>query len=298
MRTAGSITGWTAATLLAGTLAMPFPIFAQQSGPAGKFYVVDVNGEAELHTGDRIVPLEEKSVYSAEGGAIETRQSSELAIVFSNGTSVHFAPGTRLEVRRFEQEPFSANRNDIESEPSVSHLEAYVVRGSVAIATAIPVAGSTMRYITPHVSVSIRGRRLLIETNDYETRVSLIDGDVTVRAGEQDAAGQTLRSEEQAIVFQPPQQPPQILVQPLPSEQRTTVDERVSAAAMARSTVYFDAAGAATGRPAAAQVAGAFFLEREADEPEQQIEAIPVAPITAPVDVVDENTVSASRIRS
>jgi hypothetical protein len=247
---------------------------ASAKPPTSKLYVSDLVGEADINTGARIERLDEKSVHIAQGTITETNGDSTVSFVLSNGTGVFLGPDTRFEIRRFLQEPFWPNRDDLEVEPSMSQLHATISRGTVGLCTPRLVAGSTMICDTPHASVSIRGQRLLIESRPYETRVSVLEGDVTVRAGDRDAGGAMLRGGQQAIVRQALGQSPSVEVRAIPDEERTSITEQLAMSCMARRTVYFDVG------------------EGEVDPI-----AIPVAPITPPLEFVDDDTVSASRIR-
>ncbi len=242
--------------------------------PTSKLYVADLEGESEINTGERIERLDEKSVHNAHGAILETKEESSTSVVLSNGTGVYLGPSTRLEIRRFVQEPFWPNREDLEVEPSISQLLAFLARGTLGICTPKLVAGSTMTVETRHASVSIRGQRLLIETTAAETRVSVIEGDVTVRAGEGDSGGATLRGGQQAWLRQQPGQPLEMVVQDIPEDQLEQVREKVAMSCMARRTVYFDVG-----------------------DGDSETVVIPVVPIRPPVDFVDDDTVSASRIR-
>lgn len=215
---------------------------AAKKNPTSKLYVADLQGEAQIDNGERIEDLTKKSVHTAQGTVIETKPNSENAMVFSNGAGVFFGPDTRMEVRRFVQEPFSPNRTDIEVEPSISQTMTYLSRGVVGLCTSRMVAGSTMVYSTPHASVNVRGNKVLIQSSDIETKISLVEGDVTVRAGEGDSGGQILRAGQQAIIRRPPGQAPIFIVQPIPAAEAPAIDNQVSMACMARQTVYFEVA--------------------------------------------------------
>lgn len=251
---------------------------AATKNPTSKLYVADLQGDAEIDTGERLETLDEKSVYNAEGTVIQTKAGSSNAMVFSNGTGIYFAPETRLEIRRFVQAPFAPNRIDLESEPSISQTHAFLPRGTVGLCTPRMVAGSTMVYETPLGSLQIREGKVLIESSDYETRISLVEGDLTLRVGEADAAGSLLRPGQQAIIRQQPGQPPEFIVQPIPESDREPIDEQVAMACMARRTVYFDVG------------------DRQQETDEIELIAVPVTPIELPVEVVDENTLSPSFI--
>lgn len=214
----------------------------KKKNPTSKLYVADVEGESSINTGDRIDDLTKKSVYSAEGTTIETKPDASNALVLSNGTGVFFDPDTKLEINRFLQEPFTPNRNDMEVEPSVSQTSAFMPRGTVALCTSKMVAGSSMVYTTPQASISIRGRKVVMESSGDTTTVSLIEGDVTVR-GDLTGGGESLKPGQQAIITRKsPSEPPVIKIQSIPKDQMKSIEDKVSMACMARKTVYFETA--------------------------------------------------------
>ena len=242
MKTTQSRSGLVAA-LIWGALALAPAVAAATKNPTSKLYVADLEGQSEIDTGERIEDLAAKSVHNAQGTVIQTYEESKNAMVFSNGTGVFLDPDTRVEVRRFVQEPFSPDRSDLEAEPSISQTSAYVPRGTVGLCTPKMVAGSTMNYTTPVGNVSIRNSKVVIQTDGFETKISLIDGDVTVRGGATDTGGQTLRGGQQAIMRNRPGQPPEIFIQPIPDDEMSFVEDKVTMACNARRTVYFDATG-------------------------------------------------------
>lgn len=228
------------ASVLPGAFAQTLD--SKPQNPTSQFYVADVEGLASVIIDDKIEDLTKKSVYAAEGVVLETAPDSHNAIVLSNGTGIAFDPDTRLEIRRFLQEPFSPDRTDLDVEPSVSQTTAFLPRGTIGLCTSKLVAGSTMTYNTRHASISIRGRKVVISTNDTRTVVSLLEGDVTIR-GELMAGGRPLRPGEQAIITRASNfEPPTIVIQPIPEEELKALGERVAIACMARKTVYFDVA--------------------------------------------------------
>jgi len=147
-RVAGLALGFIVATSLA--------VAAGKKNPTSKLYVADLQGQAQIDTGDLIEDLSEKSVHNAQGTVIETKDASTNAMVFSNGTGIFFDQDTRMEVKRFSQEPFSPNRTDLETEPSISQSVSHIPRGTVGLCTPKLVAGSTMVYSTPNANVNIR----------------------------------------------------------------------------------------------------------------------------------------------
>ena len=209
--------------------------------PAGKIYVADLEGQAQINTGEKIEAPTKGSAYKATSTIIETSPKSTLALVFSNSTGLLCDEQTKLEIGRFSQEPFMPNRNDLEVEPSISQTVANVASGTVGLCTSKLVAGSSMSYTTAQAMLNIRGGKLTIEAGEGRTKISVFEGDITVRGGELDASGVVLKSGQQAIVTPgAPGQPNVIVVQDIPEAERPPLDQKASLACMARRTVFFD----------------------------------------------------------
>ena len=230
---------------------VPGVLFAQgkKKNPSSKLYVSDVNGNAQIDTGDNIQDLSKRAVYTAQGTTIETKKSDNQedkgkvfsTMVYSNGTAAYFDENTKVEVKSFVQEPFTPNRSDMDVEPSISQTQAFVARGTVGLCASKLVAGSSMNYSTAQGSINIRGQKVVIEANDAETKVSMLDGDSTVRGGTQDLGGHTLHAGEQAIIRRgAPGQPNSVRVQKIPPAESAALDDKVAMACMAKKTVYFE----------------------------------------------------------
>jgi hypothetical protein len=247
----------------------------QTKNPAGKFFVADVEGQAQVDMGGKIEELTKKSVYAAQGSVVETKARATNAMVFSNGTGLYFEPNTRLEIKRFVQEPFAPNRTDLDVEPSISQSQMYLARGSVGLCTSKLSPGSAMTYLTAYASIAIRGGRVVIEADDNATKVSLLDGDITVRGGELDRSGRTLKKGQQALVTPAREGLPNIVtILEIPANELPGLDRMITTAFMAKNTVYFDVASqSASG---------------------QTIVAVPVVPRNLPV----QFTVSPARLRN
>ncbi len=223
---------------------------AKQKYPASKVYVSDVSGDALIETGEIIEDLNKRSVYVAEGTVVETKKPTKAndqkrhysTMVYSNGTGAFFDADTRVEVKRFIQEPFTPTRGDVDVEPSITQTQAYVARGSVGLCNSKMVAGSNMTYQTPQASVSIRGRKVVIEAGSQMTKISMLEGESTIRGGAQDGTGgRTVKSGEQAIIRQGADgQPNEIVVRRIPPEEMPQLDDKVAMACMAKRTVYFE----------------------------------------------------------
>lgn len=250
--------------------AVAFAQTAKKNTPTSKLFVADLTGESQIDLGDKIEPLAKNAVHSPEGSTIETKANSTDSLVLSNGTAMYVAPDTRFEVKKFLQEPFTPNRTDLDIEPSISQTVIKISRGSMGICTSKLVAGSSMTYQTPQATINVRGRRLLIETTENETRVSLLEGDVTV-VGAELSSGESLKPGQQAIARKSADGSVVVTVQSIPEADSAKLDELVSLACISRRTVYFES------------------VEREGGN-----EIVPVR--TTPARAPTEFTVSPSRI--
>lgn len=283
----------------AGLLAST-TVVAQQSkkksNPASKVYFTDVQGIAEIDTGDKVEDLAQRTVYTAQGTIIETKKAQtpddqarySSAMVFSNGTGAFFDTDTRVEMKRFVQEPFVPNRSDIDVEPSISQTQAFVSRGVVGLCTSKLVAGSNMTYQTPQGSVNIRGRQLVIEASPELTKISMLEGDSTVRAGDTDMGGHALKAGQQAIIRAARGgQPAAIEIATIPPAELPKLQERATMACAAKKTVYFEARERPNdGSVAAGDVPITAFNgdAAGADTVQQEIVAVRIVPTTLPTE--------------
>ena len=217
---------------------------------------------------------------------IETDADSHQAYVYSNGTAMYVDANSRLSVNRFVQERFAPNSNTTEAEPSASQSDIFLWRGLVGVCTSQLVSGTTMNYSTEHATVTIRGRKVAINTTPSETIVYLIDGDVTVRTGKQDTGGQVLKSGERAVIRPGVAgAPATVTIDQIDKKFLAELDDKVTVACNARRTVSFETIEKSAEFGPAGPNAG------ETGNPEE-IVPVPVVPQTPPVNI----TVSPDRI--
>ncbi|HWA11084.1 MAG TPA: hypothetical protein VG838_16705 [Opitutaceae bacterium] len=286
---------------------------SQKKNPASKLFVTDVQGEGEINTGDKIEEISKKTVHTAQGTIIETKKAEDDAqkdknstsMVYSNGTGIYFDSDTRLEVKKFAQEPFAPNHTDMDVEPSISQTQAFLAHGSVGLCVSKLVAGSSMVYQTPHATINVRGRKVIIESNEKFTKVSMIEGESTVRGGAGgniDLGGQALHAGQQAIIRPGPLgEPPQVQILAIPQSEMNPLDDKVSMACMAKKTVYFEVVDHKTGagptekaeepRGGEAPPVSAFDTDGKTGA-EQEIVPVDVTPADLPV----QYTVSPARL--
>ena len=165
------------------------------------------------------------------------------------------------------------------------------------------VAGSSAVYQTPEATINVRGRKLVIQTSDNVTKVSMLEGESTVRTGTEgniDLGGQILKAGQQAIIQSRPRgEPPVMKIIPIPPGEMTLLDDKVSMACMAKKTVYFEVVDRKTGSgPAEADkssgepAAVTAFDSDEKTGASQEIVPVQVAPADLPV----QYTVSPARL--
>jgi len=312
----------TRATFLGLAVFLASPLLAAGSkNPVGKMYVAILGGAADLAGDDQVTDLKKKTAHSVNGSVLETKKSTTQesgaenkadysAMVFSNGTGMYVDPDSRLNVKKFEQEPFKPNRTDMDVEPSVSHTQTMLERGTVGLCTPKMANGSTMVYQTSLGAVNIRGRRVVIESNEDYTRVAMIEGESTVRSGEGNAldlGGQVLKAGQQAYIRRGVAgQPPIVQIETIPQSAMAALDDKVAMACIAKKSVDFEAvdrnvgsggdgnadslvAGAGDGTQGETSGAGVSVFD---DAPTQVLVAVEVVPVQLPV----EYTVSPARV--
>lgn len=279
---------WLAALAFMLGAAVQVEAQGRKKNPTSKLYVADVEGDAQIDTGETIDPLTKRSVYTAQGTIIETKPDATNALVFSNGAGIYFDPDTRVEVRKFVQEPFTPNRSDMEVEPSISTTQAYLPRGTVGLCTSKMVAGSSMRYTTPHASIRVNARKLVIETNSEGTTISAIEGSATVQSGTLDVGGHTIETGQQIFV---PASGGAPQIGPIPREKMATLDDKVAIACMARKTVYFETAEGKEEKEASLNGEEITAFD-EAEDEGDEIVAVETTPEEIPVQL----TVSAAKL--
>lgn len=255
--------------------------FAQTppKGPAGKVYVSELEGLSEIDTRARIREMVKQAVYDADDSIIQTMAGATNTLVFSNGVGAFLDPDTTLRVVRFTQQPFQPNRTDLDIEPSVSRMFLSLRRGTVALCTGRLLPGSVLEVTTPHATIAIRGRRVVIQANESGTIVSLLEGDVTTRLDADDASGQTLAASQRAVIRQGRLgEARRIVVEPIPEELRRGLEDRAAFACMARQTVFFDTEEGTPGAGLRARAGISVFSPNDETPGEDEVTPIPGVP--------------------
>jgi uncharacterized membrane protein YgcG len=224
----------------------------KRRNPTSKLYVADIVGEAEIDNGIEIQDLTKRSVFNAEGTAIDTKASSNVTIVLSNGTGIYIDVETRVAIKTFAQGAFRPNRADIEDEPSISNTDMVVDHGVIGISSSKLVAGSTMTYETSLATASIRGRQAVVQAYDNRTVISMVQGEATVQAGPLDR-GHLVKNRQQIIIVPGATGEPNIVtLQDIPpgeyEDDEVWLEHRVETADSGRKLVYFETQASRGGR--------------------------------------------------
>ena len=172
---------------------------APNRSPLSKIYVADAEGESQVDVGSKISVLAKKAVYKGEGAAIETKPTSNASIVLSNGIGIYFDVATRVRVRAFQQAPFRSTGADMEDEPSISRTDMAIDYGVVGVSTGKMAAGSTLLFGSSLATAEVHGRQAVFQIGDAVTKISMLLGGATIRAGASDP-GRELKEGQQIII--------------------------------------------------------------------------------------------------
>jgi hypothetical protein len=237
LSTAVALVVLSAFTLTPCTLA----VGVKDKNPTGKLYVVGAEGDSQVASGGKVSPLAPKAIFQAQGSQIETKVKGNLTMVLSNGTGLFLDQDSQLDVKRFTQEPFTASRTDLELEPSVSHTEAFIPHGTLAVSTSKLAAGSTLTFLTPLGSINLLDGDLVIEADATGVKFSLLKGEATFNGGPLDLGGRVLHAGEQ-VVIQPgaPGQPNLVQISKIPAAELPALEALAARAYAARKTVFFE----------------------------------------------------------
>jgi hypothetical protein len=169
---------------------------------AGKIYVAEISGGVAYTIGGSASDLKKGITLPVQGARNETAPAAHVVYVYSNGTSLYIDEKTVIQIIKFEQKPFPKGTDTTVMEPSVSHTIGRITQGRIIITTNKLMTGTTMVYLTPHAQVKIRGQEVVIEVYDRESRIYVINGDVTVAPVGSSASdvGQTIHSGQEAVV--------------------------------------------------------------------------------------------------
>jgi hypothetical protein len=241
-------------TLFCGAAAVS--AYAQESVP-GKVYVSQISGGVTFVAGGKTIKLKKGDTQPAQGARIDTASGASLILVYSNGTGAFIDERTAKEIRRFVQKPFARGVDTATVEPSSSDTLASVTQGRVIVVTNGLATGTSMVYVTPHAQVRIRGKVVVIDVRDQDTRVTVVTGDATVTAlnAGPGAVGQVLHTGQTAIVTGTTAASAAELIKVITADPTALngFASQIAATERAQTTVLFETINPAGGRPSEIQ---------------------------------------------
>ena len=243
----------------------------------GKIYVAEIAGGVSFTVGGSASELKKGVVLPVQGARNETAPSAHVVYVYSNGTSLYVDEKTIIQIAKFVQVPFPKGTDTTVNEPSISHTIGRINQGRIIITTNKLATGTTMLYMTPHAVVKIRGKEVVIEVYDRESRIFVVNGDVTVTPGNGSGqnAGQVLHTGQEVIVTDSSASSPSTPLQVLTIDPSwlASIADQIAAGERAQQVVVFETVPGADG---------------------PEIQANPVVPANPPVSL----TVSPSTLRT
>ncbi|HUL52409.1 MAG TPA: hypothetical protein VLT83_03260 [Opitutaceae bacterium] len=249
----------TTTNFILGTLflvAAAVSAVAQEFVP-GKVYVSQITGGATFVAGGKAIDLKKGDTQPAQGARIDTAAGASLILVYSNGTGVFIDERTAKEIRRFVQRPFASGVDTATIEPSSSDTLVSLTQGRVIVVTNELATGTSMVYVTPHAQVRIRGKVVVIEVRDQETRVTVVSGDATVIAlnAGPGGVGQLLHTGQMAVVTGSSAAAGAELIQVATADPSVLNGwaGQIAATERAQTTVLFETVNPAGGRPSEIQ---------------------------------------------
>lgn len=113
------------------------------------------------------------------GAKIETSEKSYLFLAFSNGLGMGIDSSTIVHCQSYTQEPFKANRENLDFEPSISKLLLELEAGALSFVCERLSPRSQIRVITPNGTLRIHSAHCHIEINETGTKITVYSGTAT-----------------------------------------------------------------------------------------------------------------------
>jgi hypothetical protein len=222
---------------------------AQEFVP-GKIYVAEIAGGVAYTVAGGAQELKKGVSLPVQGARNETTPAAHIVWVYSNGTSLYVDEKTVIQIAKFEQKPFPKGTDTTVQEPSISHTVGRISQGRIIITTNKLMTGTTMVYITPHAQVKVRGKEVVIEVYDRESRIYVVNGEVTVSpiGASADGVGQVIHSGQEAIVTDSSiTTTSQIQVIPIDQSYLDSIASQLAAGERAQKIVVFETVTGADG---------------------------------------------------
>jgi hypothetical protein len=113
------------------------------------------------------------------GSRIQTGKGAYLFLALSNGVSIGIGGSSEVAFEAYLQQPFTAKKESILHEPSVSELSIRITTGTLAIVSNQLSPVSQARIYLPTGEIRIHSATCVLQNNDLGTRITACDGTLT-----------------------------------------------------------------------------------------------------------------------
>ena len=168
------------AALLA--LLLPAALCAVQAEamPPGIAVVTSQQGAIQIHTdGSPALTPQLHQTLRLSGATIETGRDAHLFLALSNGVGIGLTGGTSVQLEHYRQRPFSAKKQSIAHEPSISELSLRILKGSIALCTKRLSPLSQASVELAQGKILIHSAICIVRADAQETEVTACEGSVT-----------------------------------------------------------------------------------------------------------------------
>lgn len=120
------------------------------------------------------------------GNTVVTGENATCLLLFSNGASINLTPGSKLDVSKFEQQPFDPRLGTfaaLKADPSKSDTEINLAYGEIIGEVKKIRSDSEFTVKTPTGAAGIRGTRFVVSFDGETTTVTNLDGVVVATFG-------------------------------------------------------------------------------------------------------------------
>lgn len=113
------------------------------------------------------------------GATIQTSENAHLFLAYSNGLGMGIDSLTTVHCQSYAQEPFKANRENLNFEPSTSQLLLELEAGALSFVSEGLSPRSQIRLITPNGTLRLHSAHCRIEIRETGTEITVYSGTAT-----------------------------------------------------------------------------------------------------------------------
>lgn len=142
--------------------------------------VTSMRGDATIiPAGLSVKDIEPHQSLILSGSQIETSEKAHVFLAFSNGLGMGIDSSTVIHCQSYTQEPFKANRENLNFEPSTSKLLLELESGALSLISEGLSPRSQIRVTTKNGTLRIHSAQCHIEVNETGTEITVYNGTAT-----------------------------------------------------------------------------------------------------------------------